>query len=115
MKMVPTPCINIVLWVRFDECLSVAWGHVKGCFARADMGERDRAVVGTNVTGYVRCSTYNSKFKFFPQQKMHSTSQCINPMQEGVKTPFLLAIIFCIHSLHILKHLLVFMQITLAF
>ena len=115
MKMVPSPCINIVLWVWLDEWLSVAWGHVKGHFARADMGEKDRAVVGTNVTGYVRCSTYNSKFKFFPQQKMQNISQCINPMQEGVKNPFLLAIIFCIHSLHNLNHVLLFMQITLAF
>ena len=69
MKMVPTPCINIVLWVRFDECLSVAWGHVKGGFARADMGERDRAVVGTNSTGYVKYFKYNSKFNFFLNRK----------------------------------------------
>jgi len=32
-------------------------------------GERERAVVRTNATGYVRCSTYNSKFNFFPNRK----------------------------------------------
>jgi hypothetical protein len=35
--------------------------------------------------------------------------------ERGVKTPFFLAIIFCIHNLHTRNHLLVFMQITLAF
>jgi len=27
------------------------------------------AVVRTNVAGYVRCSTYNSKFNFLPNRK----------------------------------------------
>ena len=45
MKMVPTPCINIVLCVWLDEWLSVAWDPVKGRFARADMGERDRELL----------------------------------------------------------------------
>jgi hypothetical protein len=36
-------------------------------------------------------------------------------IKEGVKNLFLLAIIFCIHSLHNLNHLLVFMQITFEF
>jgi hypothetical protein len=91
MKMVPTPCINIVLWAWLDEWLSVAWGPVKGVLleqivvwfdvgisvmsrerkenfcdksgARFSMqsrcggrGGRERAVVRTNVTGYVGCS-----------------------------------------------------------
>ena len=107
-----------MLWVWLDEWLSVAWGPVKGRFARAGTQSRygrERAVVRTDVTGYVRCSTYNSKFKFFPQQKMHNISHCLNWIQEGVENLFLLAIIFCIHSLHNLNHVLLFMQITLAF
>jgi len=36
-------------------------------------------------------------------------------IQEGVKNLFLLAIISCIHSLHNLNHVLVFMQITFDF
>jgi hypothetical protein len=35
--------------------------------------------------------------------------------QEGVKNLFLLANIFCSHSLHNLNHVLVFMQFTLDF
>jgi hypothetical protein len=45
---------------------------------------------------------------------MHNISQCLNWIQEGVKNPFLLAIIFYIHSLHNLNLVLVFMQITFA-
>ena len=30
MKMVPTPCINTVLWAWLNEWFSVAWGPVKG-------------------------------------------------------------------------------------
>ena len=45
MKMVPNPCINIVLWVWLDEWLSVAWGHVKWYFARADTGKRHRELL----------------------------------------------------------------------
>ena len=32
MKMVPTPCINIVLWAWLNEWFSMAWGPVKGGF-----------------------------------------------------------------------------------
>ena len=32
MKLVPTPCINIVLWTWLNEWLSVGWGPVKGGF-----------------------------------------------------------------------------------
>jgi hypothetical protein len=31
---------------------------------------RETAVVRTNGTGYVRCSTYNSKFKFSPTENV---------------------------------------------
>ena len=31
--------------------------------------ERERAVVRTNGTGYVGCSTFNSKFNFLPNRK----------------------------------------------
>jgi hypothetical protein len=36
-------------------------------------------------------------------------------IQEGVKNLFLLATVFCIHSLHNPNHVLVFMQITFEF
>ena len=50
-----------------------------------------------------------------PQQILHNILHCLNWIQKGVKTPLLLVIIFCIHSLHNLNHVLIFMQITLAF
>ena len=105
MKMVPTLCINIVLWAWLDEWLSVAWGPVKEVLLEQLMGwfnvgssvmrrerkesccdkkrslfrceeqiqeterKRERAVVRTNCTGYVGCSTYNFKFNFLPNRK----------------------------------------------
>ena len=35
MKMVPTTCINILLWAWLNEWLFVAWGPIKGRFATA--------------------------------------------------------------------------------
>jgi len=94
---------------------SGAWFGTQSRYWRVREGEREGAVVRTN--GYWKCGvfphtilnltfslTYNAQY--FTLLKL-DTRKCENPS--------LLAIIFCIHSLHNLNYVLVFMQIMLAF
>jgi len=48
---------------------SRAWFGTQSRYGGERGRERERAVVRTNGTGYVICSTYNSKFNFFPNRK----------------------------------------------
>jgi hypothetical protein len=52
-----------------DNKQSLVWYAEQILKREREREEEKTAVVRINGTGYVRCSTYNSKFNFYPNRK----------------------------------------------